>query len=104
MPVNKVLPEQLLVAGGVTSILDLITFGVADAGDGVLIGRPLYTSFAKDLNARAGANLCPVSSEDKDPMGEEMVEQYEKELVKQEKEGMKIRAIILARYVASSRR
>ncbi|KAI4128801.1 MAG: hypothetical protein LQ338_002553 [Usnochroma carphineum] len=95
-PVNKVLPDQLLVAGGVTSIIDLITFGVADEGDGILIGRPLYTSFAKDIEARAGAKLVPVSSEGKDPMGEEMVGQYEKELLKQEEDGTKIRAIILA--------
>ncbi|KAL8709593.1 MAG: hypothetical protein Q9220_005685 [cf. Caloplaca sp. 1 TL-2023] len=96
-PIQKVLPEHLLVAGGVTSCIDLITFAVADEGDGILIGRPLYTSFASDVKARAGAVLCPVSSEGKDPMGEEMVQQYEKELLRQEKAGVKIRGIILAR-------
>ncbi|KAL8845006.1 MAG: hypothetical protein Q9176_000678 [Flavoplaca citrina] len=95
-PVRKVLPEQLLVAGGVTSILDLVTVGVADEGDGILIGRPLYTSFAKDVSSRAGAKMIPVSAEGKDPMGEEMVEQYEKELQRQEKLGTKIRAVILS--------
>ncbi|KAL8983627.1 MAG: hypothetical protein Q9205_002187 [Flavoplaca limonia] len=95
-PVRKVLPEQLLVAGGVTSILDLVTVGVADEGDGILIGRPLYTSFAKDVSSRAGAKMIPVSAEGKDPMGEEMVEQYEKELQRQEKLGTKIRASVNA--------
>ncbi|KAI4139770.1 MAG: hypothetical protein LQ341_004089 [Variospora aurantia] len=96
-PVEKVLPEHLLVAGGVTSIIDLICFAVADEGDGILIGRPLYTSFANDVKARAGAVLCPVSSEGRDPMSEEMVDMFEKELVKREKEGTRVRAIILAR-------
>ncbi|KAI4167189.1 MAG: hypothetical protein LQ348_007706 [Seirophora lacunosa] len=95
-PVEKVLPEQLIVAGGVTSIIDLIVFAVADEGDGILIGRPLYTSFANDIKSRAGAKLCPVSSEGRDPMSEGMVEQFEKELVKREKEGTRVRAIILA--------
>ncbi|KAL8718642.1 MAG: hypothetical protein Q9225_004239 [Loekoesia sp. 1 TL-2023] len=85
-PVHKVLPEQLLVAGGVTPIIDLITFGTADPGDGILIGRPLYSSFLKDVSTRAGAKLVSVSSEGKDPMSEEMVAQYEKELLKQEKQ------------------
>ncbi|KAL8950096.1 MAG: hypothetical protein Q9222_003841 [Ikaeria aurantiellina] len=95
-PIRKVLPEHLVTAGGVTSCIDLITFAVADEGDGILIGRPLYTSFASDVKSRAGAVLCPISSEGKDPMGEEMVQQYEKELLKQEKAGVKIRGIILA--------
>ncbi|KAI4096429.1 MAG: hypothetical protein LQ344_000937 [Seirophora lacunosa] len=99
-PVEKVLPEQLIVAGGVTSIIDLIVFAVADEGDGILIGRPLYTSFANDIKSRAGAKLCPVSSEGRDPMSEGMVEQFEKELVKREKEGTRVRAIILARTKA----
>ena len=42
--------------------------------------------------------MVPVSAQGKDPMSEEMVEQYEKELQKQEKEGTKIRAIILSRF------
>lgn len=93
------LPDQLLVAAGATAIIDLITVAVADEGDGILIGRPLYTSFAKDVSARAGAKMVPVSCEGKDPMSEEMVEQYEKELQNQEKAGTKIRGIILSRYV-----
>ncbi|KAL8767975.1 MAG: hypothetical protein Q9209_005646 [Squamulea sp. 1 TL-2023] len=95
-PVHKVTPDQLLIAGGATSIIDLITVGVTDEGDGILIGRPLYTSFAKDVSARAGAKMVPVSAEGKDPMSEEMVGQYEKELQKQEKAGTKIKAIILS--------
>ncbi|KAL8658370.1 MAG: hypothetical protein Q9226_001046 [Calogaya cf. arnoldii] len=95
-PIRTVFPEQLLVAGGVTSIIDLVTVGVTDEGDGILIGRPLYTSFAKDVSARAGAKMIPVSAEGRDPMSEEMVGQYEKELQKQETQGTKIRAIILS--------
>lgn len=98
------LPEQLLVAGGVTSVIDLATVGVADEGDGILIGRPLYTSFKNDVRARAGAKMVPVSAEGKDPMSEEMVAQYEKELQKQERQGIKIRAIILSRSVHTQNR
>ncbi|KAL9023479.1 MAG: hypothetical protein Q9196_007174, partial [Gyalolechia fulgens] len=92
-----VLPEHLVVAGGVTSAIDLTTFATANPGDGILVGRPLYTSFSKDVSVRAEAKLVAVSSDGKDPMSEEMVEQYEKELLKQEKAGTKIKAIILAR-------
>lgn len=95
------LPEQLVVAGGVTSVIDLITFATANPGDGILVGRPLYTSFPNDVSIRAEAKLVAVSSEGKDPMSEEMVEQYEKELVKQEKVGTKIKAIILARSASN---
>ncbi|KAL8834207.1 MAG: hypothetical protein Q9170_003864 [Blastenia crenularia] len=95
-PVNKVLAEQLLVVAGVTSILDLITWAIADPGDGILIGRPLYGSFLNDLKTRSEGKLVTVSSEGLDPMGEEMVKQYEREFLKQEKSGTKIKAVILA--------
>ncbi|KAL8734962.1 MAG: hypothetical protein Q9181_003011 [Wetmoreana brouardii] len=95
-PVQKVLPEQLLAVGGVTSAIDLIAWATADEGDGILIGRPLYSSFAKDVNTRAGTILCPVSSGGGDPMSERMVGQFEKELLEQEKRGRKTRGLILA--------
>ncbi|KAL8683208.1 MAG: hypothetical protein Q9186_000820 [Xanthomendoza sp. 1 TL-2023] len=98
-PILEVLPQHILVAAGVTSIIDLVIFAIAEEGDGILIGRPLYTSFANDVSARAGAKLIPVSGEGKDPMGEEMVEQYEEELQKQGKAGTKIRGIILSQFV-----
>ncbi|KAL8686085.1 MAG: hypothetical protein Q9218_007358 [Villophora microphyllina] len=97
LPIRKVLPEHLLVAGGCTSIIDLISFAIANEGDGILIGRPLYTSFLNDVHTRAGAKMVSVSSEGGDPMSERMVEQYEKELLKQEKQGTKIRGIILTK-------
>ncbi|KAL8955724.1 MAG: hypothetical protein Q9183_006541, partial [Haloplaca sp. 2 TL-2023] len=95
-PVSKVAPEHLITVSGVTSCIDLISWATANEGDGILIGRPLYTAFKNDVYCRAGANMVPVSSDGCDPMGEQMVQQFEKEFQKQEKAGMKVKAIILA--------
>ncbi|KAL8805137.1 MAG: hypothetical protein Q9182_002119 [Xanthomendoza sp. 2 TL-2023] len=100
-PIQEVFPEHILVANGVSSIIDLVIAAIADDGDGILIGRPLYTGYAKDVSARARAKLVPVSAEGVDPMGEEMVEQCEKELQKQVKAGTKIAGIILCNSTLS---
>ena len=96
-PVKPVAPEHLIAASGVSAVLDMTTYVLTDEGDGILIGRPLYTGFSGDLTARSKAKLVPVSSGREDPMGESMVQKYEEELLRQEEAGTKIKAIILCR-------
>ena len=98
-PFKRVQPDQIIVTSGVTGILDLISLAITDDGDGFLVGRPVYHHFSKDLTVRAKAKMIPVSSEGKDPMGEAMVEQFEKELLKQKQGGINVKAIVLSKSV-----
>ncbi|MCJ1433827.1 hypothetical protein MMC27_003192 [Xylographa pallens] len=91
-PFRSVEPTQMIVASGVSAVVDLVAFATADLSDGFLIGRPLYTGFLADLNARSKVMLLPVSCGDEgamDPMDEEMVECFEKEFERQKEKGVK---------------
>ncbi|MCJ1382353.1 hypothetical protein MMC17_005466 [Xylographa soralifera] len=96
-PFRSVEPTQMVVATGVSAVVDLVAFATADSSDGFLIGRPLYTGFHADLDARSKVKLLPVScgrEGDVDPMGERMVECFANELKRQEEKGIKVRGII----------
>ena len=72
----------MVVASGVSAVVDPVAFATADSSDGFPIGRPLYTGFHADLDARSKVKSLPVScgrEGNVDPMGEEMVECFEKE-------------------------
>jgi len=47
--IKLIQPSNIVVASGVTAVLDLDTFAIADEGERILIGRPLYAGFRNDL-------------------------------------------------------
>lgn len=92
-------PSNLVIAAGVTATLDLIAYSISDEKDAILIGRPLYTSFRNDLGTRAKVQLVPVCGGGVDPLSVEMVGPYEEEFLKQRERGVKVRGMVLCKYV-----
>ncbi|KAF3257232.1 hypothetical protein TWF192_001505 [Orbilia oligospora] len=88
-PTFEVKPEHVYTAIGVSGVLDLLFHTIADEGEAILIGRPIYTGFAHDLYGRSKLKLVPVSLKDVDPMGPEAIKYYEKELQVQRNNGVK---------------
>ena len=52
-PHEAVTAEEITVASGLTAIHDMLSFGLCEEGDGVLLDRPVYGAFEKDLVAKA---------------------------------------------------
>lgn len=46
-------PDRLVFANGVTSLLNLLGFTIADPGDAVLLPRPIYQAFQMDFGLEA---------------------------------------------------
>jgi len=44
-PVTEVNPGEIIVGSGVSGILDQLVWVTCNAGDGILIGRPVYSGF-----------------------------------------------------------
>ena len=80
---------------GCTVLLDNLFWSLCNEGDGVLLGKPLYGGFVGDMETRAKVKLVEVSLKDYDPFSKESVVRYEEELQKAEKEGVKVRALVL---------
>ncbi|EWC43814.1 hypothetical protein DRE_07323 [Drechslerella stenobrocha 248] len=94
-PAFEIEPDHISTASGVSGVLDLLCHAIAEEGEAIMIGRPIYTGFKHDLFQRSKLKLVPVSLKGVDPMGPEAVELYEKELQRQKELGVKVRAVIL---------
>jgi 1-aminocyclopropane-1-carboxylate synthase len=73
-------PDHILVSSGVTAIIDMVAWTLADAGDGIMFGRPLYNAFPNDVWARAKVHTVPVAFEGSDPFDTGCVAFYERAL------------------------
>lgn len=56
-------PEQLAVLSGAGSVLELLFYGLCDAGDAVLVPTPSYAGFWADLETRDELHIVPVPTE-----------------------------------------
>ncbi len=63
---REVLPEHLAALGGAGSVLELLFYAIADAGDGVLVPTPSYTGFWADLETRNELTIIPVHTSSSD--------------------------------------
>ncbi|KAK6340591.1 hypothetical protein TWF696_008917 [Orbilia brochopaga] len=97
-PVEDVRPEQIVASSGVSGIMDQLVWILCDEGDGILVGKPMYSGFAKDFEARSRVVPVPVSFGDIDPFSAQALACYEQELMNFNKErpGRRIRAVLLA--------
>jgi aspartate/methionine/tyrosine aminotransferase len=94
-PVVTVMPEHIYISAGCGAVLDQLFWGLCDEGEGVLIGRPLYGGFIIDMQARSKATPVAVSLKGLDAFSIEAVARYEEKLIKAEKEGVKVRCLVL---------
>jgi 1-aminocyclopropane-1-carboxylate synthase len=51
-PFNHVAAEHVTFTAGVTRLNEMITFSLADEGEVILLGRPVYGSFYGDMSTR----------------------------------------------------
>ncbi|KAH7054183.1 putative 1-aminocyclopropane-1-carboxylate synthase [Macrophomina phaseolina] len=94
-PVNPVTRDQLLVTSGVGQAVELCGFSLCDKGDGVLLARPHYGNFPIDMGYRVEAQIIGVSFGKTDPFGLETVDTYEKALVVAQRQGIRVKALLL---------
>ncbi|RMZ80451.1 hypothetical protein DV737_g2978, partial [Chaetothyriales sp. CBS 132003] len=94
-PHTPVAPSHICICNGAGSAVDDLCFVLGDPGDGLLVGRPLYTGFFPDIEARAKLKPVLVSFGDVDPLSAAAVSCYESHLSSPSPD-TPIRAILLA--------
>jgi len=94
-PAVSIEREHLYYTAGCTSLLDQLFWTLCDEGEGVVIGMPLYGGFENDLRTRGKARLVPVRFGEVDVYSAEAVRRYEEEILKAEKDGVKVRVLVL---------
>ncbi len=58
--------ERIVVLAGAGSVLEILFYVIADAGDGVLVPTPSYAGFWPDLELRDGLTIVPVQCRSND--------------------------------------
>ncbi|QSZ30055.1 hypothetical protein DSL72_004573 [Monilinia vaccinii-corymbosi] len=82
--------------GGGASILDAVSYCVAEEGDGILVAQPFYVGFVGDLEDRARVKVIPVSTASLENVTSMTgVRRHEEALLAAQQAGMKIRGILL---------
>jgi aspartate/methionine/tyrosine aminotransferase len=94
-PILEVQPDQILVTNGVSSAIEHCAWGLANPGEGILLGRPYYRAFLPDVNMRTGVNVVPVAFDAVDPCGDDCVQAYEAALLQSREQGISVRALML---------
>ncbi|KAK7456075.1 hypothetical protein Landi51_02319 [Colletotrichum acutatum] len=72
-PARSITSDDILVTNGVTSLIDMMAFGMCDPGEGIMVITPTYMMFPHDLYAKAGVSLINVNPE---PIESQFDEQY----------------------------
>lgn len=93
--IQPVEPEELIFANGVTSLCEMLGFTIFDEGDGILLSQPIYQAFPIDFGAKAKAKSIKVPFQGNDQFQPGSVKYWEQALLEAEKNGTKIRALML---------
>ena len=94
-PVQEIQPDQLLVANGCMSLCELLGFSLCSEGDGVLFPSPVYAAFQSDFSTKAGVKCVYTPFEGVDQFSPAAADCYERALLAADKEGIKIRALLI---------
>jgi len=94
-PVEDIQADEILFANGVTSICEMLGFTIAEPGDGILVGQPIYQAFRGDFGTKANIEMVFAPFEGVDQFSTACVAKYEQALVKAQQSGTKVRALLI---------
>ncbi|KAE8243556.1 hypothetical protein A4X06_0g6234 [Tilletia controversa] len=109
-PLLPVTEDHIIVSSGAAGVIDGLCFCIAGEGDGILISSPYYNGFDRDVMTRAGIKIVPVPlgllamTTDGSSFkhagqpcfeGEDFLRHHEEAIVKAEREGITVRALLL---------
>jgi len=94
-PIIDIKADEILFANGVTSICEMLGFTIAEPGDGILIGQPIYQAFRGDFGTKADVKLVFTPFEGVDQFSTACVAKYEQALLKAQQSGTRVRALLI---------
>ena len=74
----------------------MLGFTLAEPGDGILVSRPVYGRFELDYGVEADIKIIYADTEPEESFTPAVVLKYEAALKEAERNGVKIRAVLIA--------
>ncbi|KAH6615391.1 1-aminocyclopropane-1-carboxylate synthase 1 [Boeremia exigua] len=95
LPAVPTTVDEISFVSGVTALNNILALCTTAENEGLLVGMPIYGSFAPDLQTMSNCKLVYTVFNDKDQFSVDAVDCYERSLQEAEKSGTKIRALVL---------
>ncbi|KDB25499.1 hypothetical protein H109_02671 [Trichophyton interdigitale MR816] len=87
--------SEILATNSIPSLSEQLAFALAEAGDGMLVSRPIYGRFRMDWGNRAGVEMVYVDTGALEGFTPACAKKYEEAIVAAEARGVKIRGLII---------
>ncbi|KAM4065323.1 aminotransferase class I and II domain-containing protein [Hirsutella rhossiliensis] len=94
-PHEPITADHIKVTSAATSMHDILAWGLADPGDGILASRPVYGRFELDFGNRAQVNVVYADSAADNCFAENVVDKFEAAAAQSEARGVNIKAVLI---------
>ncbi|EFR00199.1 1-aminocyclopropane-1-carboxylate synthase 11 [Nannizzia gypsea CBS 118893] len=94
-PYVPVKSSEIFATNSIPSLSEQLAFTLAEAGDGMLVSRPVYGRFRVDWGSRAGVKIIYADTGALEGFTPAGVKKYEEAIIAAEARGVKIRGIII---------
>ncbi|KAL4791210.1 pyridoxal phosphate-dependent transferase [Aspergillus venezuelensis] len=94
-PIQPIKPEMVIKCNGCSAAGSMLSFALAEPGDGVLVSRPVYGRFELDYGIEGGVEIVYADTKPEECFETSCVRRYEEALLEAESRGVKIRALAL---------
>lgn len=94
-PVSQIQASDIQVFDGATALHSLLSFSLAEAGDAVLASRPVYGRFELDFGNEHNVKILYADTGIEDGLRPSVVEAFEDACSRAEKEGVRVKAVML---------
>ncbi|KAG4254986.1 hypothetical protein FPRO06_04328 [Fusarium proliferatum] len=94
-PYSPVTPDMIRCVGAATAMHDILAWGVADPGDGVLTSRPVYGRFELDFGNMSQVRVVYPNNKIEEAFQDDIVEKFEEALLRSRKAGVNVKMVII---------
>ncbi|KAH7359711.1 pyridoxal phosphate-dependent transferase [Pyrenochaeta sp. MPI-SDFR-AT-0127] len=94
-PYREIPASDVKITASATALHDILAFSLAAPGEGILTSTPYYGRFEIDFGNKAHIHLVPAQVEHQRCFDADVVQAFEKALGESEKNGVKIRALLI---------
>ncbi|KAH7013539.1 pyridoxal phosphate-dependent transferase [Ilyonectria destructans] len=94
-PHVPITPDMIQCVGAATAMHDILAWGIADPGDGVLTSRPVYGRFELDFGNKSQTKVVYADTDAEDCFDETVMDRFEEALEKSNAEGVKVKMVLI---------
>ncbi|RBR17057.1 uncharacterized protein FIESC28_06559 [Fusarium coffeatum] len=94
-PHSPITPDMIQCVGAATAMHDILAWGVADPGDGVLTSRPVYGRFELDFGNKSQVRVVYSDNKTKNAFQDNIVDKFEEALMRSKKAGIHVKMVLI---------